>query len=103
MNLSKLEASTCNRCEARETCASHGTIGFGFFSEWLSRAQEVSEPITERCETKRKQFRTIFDAYSKIALLPVVIIVIIAYYSFNNPLHFSVLLTFVECKSILLV
>ena len=40
VNQSKLEASTCSRCEARENVREQVAIGFGFTSDWMRKWRE---------------------------------------------------------------
>ena len=41
MNQSEIEASTCNRCQARENVCEQVRIGLSFTSDWSRKWREV--------------------------------------------------------------
>ena len=57
---------TCNSLTAREKSRVHGTIGFGFASDWLKNWRVSFKPVTKR--SSRNHVIT-FDSHLKTALI----------------------------------
>ena len=65
MNQSEFQLITSNSPKGREKSRLHGTIGFGFASDWLKNWSESFKPITKR--SNRNHVIT-FDSHLKTAL-----------------------------------